>query len=148
MVSTRPPIYNSSRPSSSIWGPFRVHQLQLVSPSPSCSIAFLVLWKSLSTYFFFRFLWFSLWDSPRRQSLQFSRFSFFINYLAVMSSGLDLVICLYLKILEKFVPLILQKGFRFVPIPFGSIVQFQSLAQFPVDHLPHSVVSSLILFLC
>ena len=43
-------------------------QLQLVSPSPSCSVAFLVLWQGLSTCLSFRFLWFSLCGPLRQQS--------------------------------------------------------------------------------
>ena len=39
-----------------------------------------------------------------------------------------------------------QGGFWFVHIPFGSMVEFHFLPQFPVDHVPYLVVSSLILF--
>ena len=62
-VSVHPPISNPSIPLPSHWGYFRVYQLQLVSPSLSCSIPFLVLWQGLSTYLSFRFLWFSLGGS-------------------------------------------------------------------------------------
>ena len=41
---------------------------------------------------------------------------------------------------------ILKDGFLFVHGPFDSIVKCSSLAQFPVDHLFHSIVSSLVLF--
>ena len=37
---------------------------------------------------------------------------------------------------------------RGVPIPLIHMVKFQFLAQLPVDHLDHAVVSSLILFIC
>ena len=37
----------------SFWGPFPVHPSQLVLPSLSCSIAFLVLYQGRSTYLFF-----------------------------------------------------------------------------------------------
>ena len=43
--------------------------------------------------------------------------------------------------------LILMEGFWIVHIPFGSMVKFLSFAQFPVDHLPHKVMASLVLFL-
>ena len=33
-------------------------------------------------------------------------------------------------------------------IPFVSMVKFQFLEQFPVDHLSHPVVSNLVLFSC
>ena len=43
-VSIRPSIFNSPNPlTKSLWRLFQVHQLQSVSPSLSCSIAFLVL---------------------------------------------------------------------------------------------------------
>ena len=54
---------------------------------------------------------------------------------------------MYLKIPEDIIRLILQDGFWFAHIPYGCVVKFQFLAQFPVDHLPHPVVSSLILLL-
>ena len=55
-------------PLSSLWGPFRVRLLQLVSPSPSCSMAFLVLWQGLSNCLPFSFIWFSLAATKERQS--------------------------------------------------------------------------------
>ena len=58
------------------------------------------------------------------------------------------MIRLRLKISEKFTCLILQDGFWVVHISFVRMVKFKSLEQFPVDHLGHPVVSSLILFLC
>ena len=54
-----------------------------------------------------------------------------------------MAIRLYPKILEKFMRFIFLVGFWFVYIPFGSMVKFQSLAQLPVDRLPHSVVCNL-----
>ena len=44
--------------------------------------------------------------------------------------------------------LILQNIFWFVHVPFGSIVKFQFLAQFPVDHFSHPVVSSFFYSFC
>ena len=55
------------------------------------------------------------------------------------------MIRLYLEIPVEFVRLIVQDRFLVVPIPFVRMIQFKFLAQFPVDHLPHRVVSSLIL---
>ena len=51
MVSSCPPSFPI--PLSILQGLFRVYQLQLVSSSPSCSIAFLVLWQGLGTYLSF-----------------------------------------------------------------------------------------------
>ena len=56
------------------------------------------------------------------------------------------MICLYLKIPEKFVRLILQDRFFGVCISFVRKVKFKFLAQFRVDHFAHPVVSSLKLF--
>ena len=47
----------------------------------------------------------------------------------------------YLKIPENFMCLILLGGFRFAHIPLVRMVKFKLLAQFPVDRLPHLVVS-------
>ena len=55
--------------------------------------------------------------------------------------------CLYLKILENFVRLILQNEFRVLHIPLVCMVKFQFFVQLPVDYIPHPVVSCLILFL-
>ena len=76
------------------------------------------------------------------------RFSFFfVDYYKVKSSSQDQVIHLYLKIPNELVSLIFQSVFWVVHIPFIHMDKFQFLAQFPMDHLAHPVVSSLILFL-
>ena len=67
-----------------LWGPLQVHQLHLVSASPSCSTAFLVLWQGVSIVSLC-FLWFSLFV-PLWQLSQVDRF----------------VSCLYPKISENF----------------------------------------------
>ena len=54
--------------------------------------------------------------------------------------------CLYLKVSGKFVYLIVQDRFRVVHMSFGRMFKFLFLVQFPGNHLPHSVVSSQILF--
>ena len=59
-------------------------------------------------------------------------------------SGHHQVICLYLKIPEDVVQLILLNRFQFVHIPFLWLVKFKFLAQFPVDHFARLVVSNLI----
>ena len=43
-------------PLQSLWGLIRTHQLQLISPSLTCSMSFLVLLLRLGTYLSFRFL--------------------------------------------------------------------------------------------
>ena len=47
---------------------------------------------------------------------------------------------------SQLVHLILQEEFWVMHIPFVRMVKFKLLAQFPVDHLPRSVVSRLIPF--
>ena len=48
---------------------------------------------------------------------------------------------------KNFTRLILLDRFWFVYIPFDSIVKIQSLAQFPVNHLSHPVMLTLVLLL-
>ena len=79
-----------------IWGLFQVHQLQLVSPSPSSSIVFflfssLARSKCLSFLVFFRFLF---RGRPGREKPQFGKFSLF--FLTITRSGLLAGICLLL----------------------------------------------------
>ena len=59
-----------------------------------------------------------------------------------------IITIIHLKIPEEFVHLIPQGRFLIVHIRFVHIVKFEILAQFPVDHLAHPVVSNLILLLC
>ena len=66
----------------------------------------------------------------------------------VRSSGQVLVIHIYHKIPEKFVYHILQYRFWVVRILFFVWSNLNFLHNSPVDHLLHTVVSSLILFLC
>ena len=99
--------------------------------------------------FFFRIL---LCGLTGRQSPLFGRFFFFFLLLLIITwSGrlaetfgdpFDLK-----KNPVKFVCLILLDRFRIVHIPFVFMVKFKFLAQFPVDHLPHPVVPSIILSL-
>ena len=66
-------------------------------------------------------------------------FFFVADHYKIWSSGRDLVISLYLKITED--------RFWVLHSPFVHMVKLQLLAQFPVDHLAHPVVPSLIFFL-
>ena len=58
------------------------------------------------------------------------------------------MICLYFKIPEKFVRLILQDEFLVLHVLLVHMDQFIFLAEFPLDHLSHPAVSSLVLVLC
>ena len=63
----------------SFWWPFKGRQLQLVSPTSSCSTAVLTLRRCPSTRLSFRFLWFSHCHPQGQQSLIFGRFSFLLT---------------------------------------------------------------------
>ena len=77
---------------------FQVRQLQLVSPKPSCFLAFLVLWQGTFIFPSFRFLWFS--KSTIRQVLFF--YLFFL--LIISRCGLW---CIY--------DLVVSSNFSFLP---------------------------------
>ena len=109
---------------------------------PYVPYIFLVLWRDLSICLFLHFLWFSLFGPPRWQSPLFGRFSFLLN-ITQFGPLTGIRWCVY--IFENFMRLILPDGFCVVHIPLIRIVKFHSLAQFPVDHLSHPVVSSLVL---
>ena len=57
-----------------------VYLMQLVSPSPSYNLDFLVLWRGLVTYLSSPFFLFLPCGTPWQQSTQFDRFSFFFDY--------------------------------------------------------------------
>ena len=65
---------HSSSPLQSL---YLVRQLQLVSPSLSCSIFFSVLLQGLDIYFSLQFPSVLPWGQPERQSPLYSRISFF-----------------------------------------------------------------------
>ena len=142
-----------------------MRQLQLISQSPSCSIAFL---SSLAKSWFlplfslsFNFTqWFAeIAESTTRQVLFFPFFIlfiyffffFFVLFLFFFWLLLGLVVWLRLGVQfvsqnQNFVCLILQYRSWFVQITLIRMVKFHFLAQFPVDHLPYPVVFSHILF--
>ena len=69
-----------------LWWLYRAHQLQLVSPSLSCSIVFFfsVLYQGLSTYLSSCFLSVLPSGQPERQSPLFGRF---FSWLTITRSG-------------------------------------------------------------
>ena len=80
--------------------------------------------------------------STIRRVLFFCNIFFFFLLIII---GQDLEICWHLRIPGNFMRLILLGGFWFVHLQFGYTVRFQFPAQFLGDHLPHSIVSRLIL---
>ena len=101
-----------------------------------------------SVYLSFRLLPVLSCDQPKQKIPQFGRFSFF--------GWLSLGLVVWPRLSDLFVSLIpeevcVTRSSRRIPVcgyTFVRLVKFQFLAQFPVDYLPHPVVSSLILFLC
>ena len=132
-----------------LWWSCQPHQLQLVSPSPWCSIVFLVLKQGLSIHLSFRFLFiFTLSAAETANAPIRQGFFFFVCWqslgLVVWSRLGDLFVS---QNQENFMRPILQDGFWVVHIRLVRMVKVKLLAQFPVDPLAHPVVSSLILFL-
>ena len=98
--------------------------------------------KYFSLFLFFLFI---LFDPLGRQSPLFGRFFFFFQLLLyIWSSTRDKMICLYLKIPDNFLRLIIRYGFWFWHVPFFFWVKFEFLAQFPGDHLPYRIFYDLI----
>ena len=95
MISICSQIFKSSRPFSSIWTPFQVRQLQLVSPSTSCSTAFLVLQQGQSICSFFRFLLFSFCGWLEQQNLIY-KFSFFFPFFFLYLILFNLILFYFL----------------------------------------------------
>ena len=90
----------------------------------------------------FRFLSILLCGQQRQQSPQFCKFSFIL--LNIIRSGRLAEIKWFVCISKS---LILLDWCWVVHIPFVCWFKFKFLALFPVDHLGHPVVSSLVLFL-
>ena len=159
IVSTCPLIFKSSSPFSNL--------LRIVPCTP-ITIDIIVTFVLHSFFWGGLFCFFSSLVRPRylslfllpfdfisgllgRQRPLLGRFSFFSSSSSfddhlVWSSGRDSLICLYLKIPDTFVHLILQDGFWVDHIPLFRMVKFQFHTQIPVDHLSHPVVSYLYSF--
>ena len=112
------------------------------------------LTKSKNLSFFSHRFNFTLWlaRTAKPTILQvlsfFFFFFFFFDYYKIWSSRRGLVFRLNIEIPDEFVPIILWDRFWVVHISFVRMVNLQLLAQFPVDHIGHPIVPSLIFFLC
>ena len=128
-------ITNSNGYSVSLWN---IPQWIFASSKlfPSCS-QFHLSFFSLSFNF-------TMWSYGITKSTILQVF-LFVDYYKVWSSDRDYMIRLYVKIPEECVRLFLQDRFKVLHIPFVRMVKFQFLEQFPVDHLSHPVVPSLML---
>ena len=135
MVSTRPLISKSSNPCT--------NSLETVRRAPitigiTVTLMFYRFLLSSKVQVFFTFI--LLYSVVSRDGkVHYSAKSTIL--LTISRSGrLAEMICLYLKIPEKFVSHS-QGGFWVLYIPFVRMVKFKVLAPFPVEDLPHSVVS-------
>ena len=116
-------------------------QLPLVSSL--LTRAFSVLKKGLGTYLLFRFLSVLSCDQPKQQIRQVLFFCWLLLSLVVWPRLGDLFVS---QNLREICASHFLDGFYIVHIPFVRMVKFKLLALFSVDYLPHSVVSSQILF--
>ena len=146
IVSTRPPTSKTSSP---------FNNPLVTVPSAPITIGIIVtfLFHSLFTslakvevlILLFTFLSFILCSVGTAKST-ILQVLFFLSI--IIRSGLlagDKVIRLYVKIPQEFVRVVLLDSCWVVHVPFLRMVKFKFLAQFPVDHFTHPVVSSLIL---
>ena len=133
---------------------YQEHRLQFVSPSLSCFTVFWIPEQGPSTYLSFRFIAILFCGQPGRQSPQFGKISlspFFFFFFCLLWLGLvvrprlgDLFVYQNPRgVCASHFP----GRFWVVHILFVRMVKFQYIAQFPVDHLAHPVMSSLLLFL-
>ena len=97
------------------------------------------------TIFSFPFI-FLLWsaETSKSKNAKLSFFSF-INRWSILPNEIMRSVS-NSKPPKIFMGHSLWNWFSFVYIPFGGMVKFQSLAQFPVDQLSHQGISGLVLF--
>ena len=158
IVSTRPFISKCSGPSTNPLvtvpkAPFTIS----ISVTFMVNVFFSVPTQGLGSFLSFRFLSILLAGHPGRQSQQIGKLFFFffclltiirsrrlakIKWSVCISKSQSSLCVSFSRTDSGFVRLILQDGFWVV-----RMVKFKLLAQFPVGHLLHPVVSSLILFL-
>ena len=143
---------------------YEEHQLQLVSPSLQCFFynpSVTVLRARIIIGINDTFMFYSFFQSPRKVDVLV--FNFF-QFYSVLSRSIKVhnfesspLLLFFLssvrwkRLGDTFVCQnprgILPDWCWVVHIPFVRMVEFKFLAQFPMDHLTHSVVSCLILFL-
>ena len=135
-----------------LWGSFQAHKLQLISMTLLSSLDFFLRQDPSTCLLLFlnlTLLQFDFYSVVGRDSKVHGYASSFFLFTI---TGSDLLVGIrlfysYLTTLENLMRRILQDRFWFVHIPFGSTVKFKFLAQFPVDHPAHPIMSSLIIFL-
>ena len=150
MGSTRPPTSKSSRP----------FNIPLVTvPKAPITIGIIVtfmfhsffnsLARSKYLFLFSHSFSFILWSAGTAKSTILQIFFFFL-LLIIIRSGLLAEIRWSVCISKSHRSVCVCHFSRcwVVHIPFVGMVKFKLLAHFPVDHLAHPVVSSLVLLLC
>ena len=109
--------------------------------------SFFIFLQGPGIYLSLRFFFFQFYYVVRRDSKVYNSASTLFLLLFNIIKFIRLAkICLYLKILENFVRLILQDRFWVVHLLFVHMVKFQFLAQFPGDYLFYLVVSIFFFF--
>ena len=122
MVSTRPPTSKSSYPFS--------NPLVTVPNAPitigkivTCMFqCFSIPQQGRGTYPSFHILSVLFCGQPGQQSRLFCKFSFFVDYYKVWSSGRDLVIHVYAEVPQEFMCVIFQDRCWVMHIPFAIII--------------------------
>ena len=132
MVPTRPPITSPTGLLTKNLGTVPIATIIIgITITFIFHSSFSFLAKSKYIFHFWLSFHFSFSSQLGWQRSLISRFSYFVvNHPLGWVRGRDLVICLILKIPENFVRLLLQDGFWFVHIRFGSIIEFQFLQVF------------------
>ena len=150
MVSTRPPTSKSSRPLNNplVTVPKAPITIGIIITSMFHSF-FNSLVRSMYLSLFSHSFSFILWSTgTSRQFCRFSFIFFFVDYYKILSSGRDKVIRLYNKVPQGFVSVIFYEKCWVLHIPFAGMVKYKFLEHFPLDHLAHPIVSSLVILLC
>ena len=146
MVSTRPPFSKSSRP---------FNNPLVTVPKAPITIGIIV---SFMFHSFFNYLARSRYLSLFSHSFSFILWTakstilhifFFLLFIIMRSSHLTEIrwsVCILMS--HRSLCVSFSRRWLVVHIPFVGMVKFKFLAHFPVDHLAHPVVSSLVLLLC
>ena len=144
MVSTRPVIYKSS-------SPFYNH-LVTISRVPitiGTNVTFFRFHSKVQVLSLL-FTFFQSYSVVSRESKVHNFASSLFLHLIIIRSGRQAKIRRSVCMLKSHRSLcfILLDRFWVVDIPFVPMVKFKCLAQLPVDHLAHPVISSFIILLC
>ena len=152
MVFTRPLISKNSSPSTSHLGTVPRAPITI-----GITVTFMFhfffqfpskVWNLILLFAFFQIYSVVSWDSKvhslASSLLLLLLFLFLLNVRFVLLAGISWSVCMS----KSQGSLCVSFSRKDVHIPFASIVKSKFLAQFPVDHIAHPIVSRFILFLC